>query len=99
MEEQKPYQTIIGRKVARSEALEISNSIMANAEMERINDTDVITPCPECGLVICECNCPGQEPTNAVIEQRDRYREALIAIMGASSLRKAWEIAQKGLEP
>ena len=33
-----------------------------------------------------------------VIDQRDIYREALVAIMGASSLRKAWEIAQKGLE-
>jgi len=81
MEEQKPYQTIIGRKVARSDALETSNRIMADAERERY-----------------ECNQPGQEPESAVIEQRDRYREALIAVMGASNLRAAWTIAKGALQ-
>lgn len=57
-----------------------------------------LTPCQECGLVICECNQPGQEPESAIIEQRDRYREALIAIMGTATLRRAWAIASDCLE-
>lgn len=58
----------------------------------------ILEPCPECGLIVCDCAESGRESETTLLWQRDRYREALIAIMGASSLRKAWEIAQKGLE-
>ncbi len=90
-----------------------------------------MAPCPECGLVICECNRPGQEPESDADKLRflasyfdaqteaglwdkgnrevqedllriakllETYREALIAIMGASSLRKAWAISSYCLE-
>ena len=90
-----------------------------------------LTPCPECGLVICECNQPGQDPESdsdklrflaayfdaqtaaglwdkvnrevqedllRIAQLLETYLEALIAIMGASSLRKAWAIAASCLE-
>lgn len=90
-----------------------------------------LEPCPECGLVICECNQPGPEPESDADKLRflaewfdaeirwgrwkagnrgvqedllriadllEKNHESFVAIMGASSLRKAWQISSDALE-